>query len=838
MRFVYITVLFALAAQAQTREVRAGLLAFASEGRFKIACPLESAEARVRIHGVVAETELTQTYSNPFDRPIEAVYVFPMSDQGAVTEMVMRTNGRVIRATVYDKERARQLYDQAKREGKLAAKLDEQQPNVFTQRIANIGALDKVEITIRYFETVEYEDGQYEYVLPTVVGPRYDPGHKVEQPRSSPAPKPTRLSISAEIEAGVSLIDAHSPTHNIQFTRTGSTSGNVQLYDGPTRLNQDFILRYRVGAKGLEDAALTHFDGEGGYFALILQPPKAPPAEDVLPKELIFVLDTSGSMRGVPLRTAKQTMRLALNGLYARDRFNVVTFAGHTQVLFEQPVEATASNLRTAEAFLTSRQGGGGTEMMKAIRAALAGSGSAERTRIVCFMTDGFVGDSLSIIREIRRHPSARVFSFGIGSSVNRDLLSGMAYEGRGAVEYVGLSDDLDRAARRFHQRVRSPLLTDIELDWAGLPVADIYPSRIPDLFSNQPVVVLGRMTRPASGVVRLAGRNAAGRFERTIPVVLSRQSPPRRALAGMWARARVNDLMTGGDLARPDAVADAFARQEVTRLGVKHQLLTPYTSFVAVDEGSVRSGGRPMPVAVPVEQPAGMRGTIAGVVGGVPGGSAGGQIGGVLGGIVTNTPNVAAPPPPPPVRKAPPPPPKRIRVSGAVQKARLLYQVAPEYPPLARQARISGTVRLKAVIGKDGLVHSLEVLQGHPLLVPAALSAVKQWRYKPTLLNGQPVEVVLDIEVPFGRASQDRRKLSPALREAFQQVQASSLEFRLLRVRVTLDALTPEARERLEREGLVVGDDRLSATGRIALEAAHRLAELEEVKQIRLASE
>ena len=240
--------------------------------------------------------------------------------------------------------------------------------------------------------------------------------------------------------------------------------------------------------------------------------------EDVTPKELVFVLDTSGSMSGFPIEKAKETMKLALDNLYPADSFNLITFSGDTHVLFPAPRPATKENLEKAQAFLASRSGGGGTEMMTAIKAALDPSDAQNHLRIVCFMTDGYVGNDMAIIDEVQKHPNARVFAFGIGGSVNRFLLDKMAEHGRGEVEYVGLNDDGSAAARRFHERVRNPLMTDIAIDWNGLPVADVYPQRIPDLFSAKPLMLTGRYTAAGSGTIRLKGKMSGREFVREIP--------------------------------------------------------------------------------------------------------------------------------------------------------------------------------------------------------------------------------------------------------------------------------------------------------------------------------
>ena len=277
---------------------------------------------------------------------------------------------------------------------------------------------------------------------------------------------------------------------------------------------------------------LTHHADKGGFFTLILQPPERVTVEDVTPKELVFVIDSSGSMSGFPMEKAKEVIKLAMDGLYPRDTFNLITFAGDTHMLFPEPVPATTANVRRAQEFLKSRSGGGGTEMMKAIRAALDPSDQQEHMRIVCFMTDGYVGNDMAILGEIQKHRNARIFSFGVGSSVNRFLLDKMAEEGRGEVEYVGSNDDGSAAARRFHERVRNPLLTDISIDWGGLPVADVYPKRIPDLFSAKPVILSGRYTGAARGTVRLRGRMSGREVVRQMSVDFPASEPRRDVLA------------------------------------------------------------------------------------------------------------------------------------------------------------------------------------------------------------------------------------------------------------------------------------------------------------------
>ena len=357
--------------------------------------------------------------------------------------------------------------------------------------------------------------------------------------------------------------------------------------------------------KRLEDAVLTNYGKNGGFFSLILSPPERLSAEDITPKEIVFVLDTSGSMSGFPIEKAKESMKLALDNLYPDDTFNLITFAGDTHVLFEKPVPATRANMDRAQEFLASRSGGGGTEMMTAIKAALAPSDSQEHIRIVCFMTDGHVGNDFEIISEVQKHPNARVFSFGIGDSVNRFLLDQIAKEGRGEAEYVLLKDDGSRAAKRFHERIRNPYLTDISIEWNGLPVTEIYPKRIPDLFGAKPVVVFGRYAKAANGTIKLKGKIGGQFFEREIAVNFSDNATENDVMATLWARTKIDNLMSQNwNFDTEETTETPRLKNEIVKLGLDYRLLTQFTSFVAVEERIVKQNGKTKTIRVPAYVP------------------------------------------------------------------------------------------------------------------------------------------------------------------------------------------------------------------------------------------
>jgi Ca-activated chloride channel family protein len=609
-------------------EPQGGLISLDPEGKPTQPFPLKHTDVRIEVSGFLARARVTQQFENPFPDKIEAVYTFPLPLRAAVDDMTLTVGDRVVKAKIKKREDARAIYEAAHAQGHRAGLLDQERPNIFIQSVANIMPGEQITVTISYVETLKYEDGSYDLVFPMVVGPRYIPGTPTgkqsggwaadtdrvpDASRITPpiAPPGTRaghdISIEVVLDAGLPLQSIQSKTHEVVIDKSTSERAVVRLKNQATIPNKDFILRYGVAAGTIQDSILTHRNGNDGFFTLILQPPNRVTPAEVAPKELVFVLDTSGSMSGFPIEKAKETMTLALEGLNPSDTFNLITFSGDTHILFPEPVSATKQNLRKAQAFLASRSGSGGTEMMKAIRAALDPSDSEEHVRIVCFMTDGYVGNDMEIIGEVRRHPNARVFSFGIGSAVNRFLLDKMAEQGRGEVEYVGLNDDGSAAARRFHERVRNPLLTDVSVDWGGLQVTDVYPRRLQDLFSAKPVVVTGRYATPGKSTIKLHGKLAGRPVTREIRVELPEKQPQHDVLATLWARTRIEDLMAQDFTGIQRGTPEAAVRLAVTQLGLDYRLMTQYTSFVAVEEMTITDGGQARRIDVPVEIPEGV---------------------------------------------------------------------------------------------------------------------------------------------------------------------------------------------------------------------------------------
>ncbi|HEU0185207.1 MAG TPA: TonB family protein [Blastocatellia bacterium] len=823
--------------EAAPREITQGALqVMGDDDRPRAECPLKHTDVKAEVSGQLARVTVTQNFRNPFNDKIEAVYVFPLPQSAAVDDMTMIVGDRTIKGKIKRREEAQAIYEAAREAGQTAGLLDQERPNIFTQSVANIPPGAEVKITISYVEFLKYEDGTYEFVFPMVVGPRYIPGQPSgksgggramdtnqvpDASRITPqvAPQGQRaghdIAIEVNLDTGVPVGELKSTLHQIDIARPDNHRAVVRLKDQAAIPNKDFILKFDVAGEKISDALMTHRGAQGGFFTLMLQPPERVTSADVTPKELVFVLDTSGSMSGFPIEKAKETMRLALDNLYPEDTFNLITFSGDTHVLFPQPVQATRENLLRAQGFLASRQGSGGTEMMKAIRAALAPSGEQNHVRIVCFMTDGDVGNDMEIISEIQKHPNARVFAFGVGSSPNRFLLDKMAEHGRGEVEYVTLEDDGSAAARRFHERVRNPLLTDIEIDWAGLPVVAVYPKRIPDLFGAKPLILTGRYTSAARGAIRLRGNLAGQNFVKEIPVELPELEPGHNVLATLWARARIDDLMGQDYEGIQNDDPKPGVREDITQIGLEFRLMTQFTSFVAVEEMITTDGGQPRRIDVPVEMPDGMnRESVLGKesdemfgqmvqnnpfekldlmarLSGPPNvsyQSAAGGGGGSVGKArrASERPkalSAVSPKPPAAPSKGIPPQlslSQKPKVSGGVLQGTATKKVQPAYPPVARAARASGAVQIQVTISESGDVINAQAIGGHPLLRDAALQAAKQWRFKPTEISGAPVKTqgVITFNFDMGRnaAPGESALIMPLTEDQFKQLLRAKL--------------------------------------------------------------
>lgn len=600
------------------------LRAYDDDGK-SLTFPLKHTRVNAEISGFIAKVMVTQIFENPYDRNIEAIYVFPLPQDAAVEEMVMQVGDRVTVGEVHRREEARLIYEIAKARGKVASLLEQERPNIFTQSVANIRPGDEVWITICYIELLIYDKGAYEFNFPMVVGPRYMPGAPVGKQATGWSPDTTAvpdaslisppvlkpgyrsghdIDLEVTIDAGVPIQNLASKSHKIDILEQSGSRTALRLAPDDTIPNKDFTLRYEVAGEKPQMALLTHRGGFGGYFMLMIQPQVEPTGADLIPREVVFVLDVSGSMSGLPIEKSKEVVKKSLDGLAPDDTFRIITFSGRATVMSEEALPNTPENIQRAEEFIDKQRGGGGTEMLKGVQAAMSAPLDPAYMRIVVFLTDGYIGNEKQILAAIeeKRGPS-RVFSFGIGSSVNRYLIQRMAEVGRGEAQFVRQDQDPEKAVERFVERIQKPCLMDIEIEWGGLKALDVYPSRVPDLFAAQPVFLVGRYESPGSAVVTLRGTVAGQPFEQHVDVLFPDWQGENSALTSLWARMQIKELMVKlykGEIAE--------IVEQITNLALDYHLMSKYTSFVAVDDATEDlSLEEPITVTQPVPIPEGV---------------------------------------------------------------------------------------------------------------------------------------------------------------------------------------------------------------------------------------
>lgn len=553
--------------------------------------PLKSTEVKTTINGMIADTYVTQIYANEGKHAINASYVFPASTRVSVHGMTMQVGDQILRAQIKEKEEAKAEFEEAKSEGKSASLLEEKRANVFTMDVANIMPGDVISIELHYTEMIESTEGVYSFVFPTVVGPRYarpmetDSGGDDDDWVSIPylvddSMPEGSYDISVKLSGGVPLKGITSPSHEISVKQDDDTEAQVTLsnprdYAG----NRDFILEYELAGEELGSGLMLYEGEEENFFLLTVQPPKRYEPEDIPDREYIFVLDVSGSMDGYPLDTAKVLIRDLVRNLQETDRFNVVLFSDRVSRLAMKSVEATRENIVRAIRMIDQQEGGGGTEMEAALKLANAIPRNEGTARSVIVISDGFISSEEDVFGEIRDHlDTTSFFGFGIGTAVNRYLMEGIAKVGMGESFIVTDDEEAQETAERFRTYVQAPLLTDIQVDFQGFDAYDIEPEQMSTLFAQKPVVLFGKWRGEATGNIRISGKTGNEIYRETIEVKDTEAKEEHEALQYLWARKRVERLTDYGINQEKEE-----AKAEVTALGLRYHMATPYTSFVAV---------------------------------------------------------------------------------------------------------------------------------------------------------------------------------------------------------------------------------------------------------------
>ncbi len=576
--------------------------------------PLKSTSAKVNISGVMADVLVTQIYKNEGRKPLEAIYIFPASTRAAVYGLKMTIGKRVIEARIQKRAEARRTYEQAREQGKTASLLEQQRPNVFQMNVANILPGEAIQVELNYTELLVPTDRVYEFVYPTVVGPRYSNQPTEKAPPSEHWVKnpylhqgenpPYAFDLSVNLAAGMPIADLSCPSHKVETHFPNPTLAKVALDRSETRGgDRDFILRYRLAGGRIQSGLLLAEGEKENFFLLMMQPPKRVVKEQIPGREYIFIVDVSGSMHGFPLEISKTLLKNLIGRLRPADRFNVLLFSGGSSLLAEQSLAAGQENIDRAIRLIDRQQGGGGTELLPALKRALSLEKPEGYSRTLVIATDGYVTVEEEVFDLIRKNiGQANLFAFGIGSSVNRHLIEGMAHVGLGEPFILTRPEEAASRAERFREMIQSPLLTRIKVDFNGFSVADVEPAGVPDLFAERPIILFGKWRGQPRGKITLTGLSGEGPFREVIEVKGITSLPTNRALRYLWARQRITILSDFNQLRSDDRRI-----REITELGLTYNLLTAYTSFIAVDTQIRNQGGTSSTVKQPLPLPQGV---------------------------------------------------------------------------------------------------------------------------------------------------------------------------------------------------------------------------------------
>jgi Ca-activated chloride channel family protein len=587
--------------------------------------PLKDTRVDVAISGVIADVTVKQVYENHGSRSLHARYVFPASTRAAVYGMTMTIGNVRIVAKIKERKKAKIEFEAAKKEGKSASLLEQSRPNVFTMNVANVLPGDTIEVELKYTELLVPTEGVYEFVYPTVVGPRYS-----STPASEAAPQdafvktPYRhegdapwgeFHLAGVVSTGVPIWRIQSPSHRVRFVSRGIGRTEMTLDDSQQLSdNRDFILRYRLAGEAISAGLLLYRGQDENFFLLMAEPPKEVTPADLPAREYIFVLDVSGSMNGFPLDTGKALMRDLASVLRPTDRFNVVVFADGGETFLPVSVTATPQNLTRAQAFIGRKHGGGGTELRGALEQAVALPRQPGVSRSVVLLTDGYISAEADVFDYVRDQlDDTNFFAFGIGSSVNRFLIGGVARAGLGEAFIVTSPDEAEEAAAKLRHYIDSPVLTNIDVSFSGFDAYDVEPRKIPDLFASRPIVVFGKWRGDAGGSIDISGHTGRGPYKTSLAMNATNADEQHSALRYLWARTRIANLSDFGP-ARPSdqRVAD------ITSLGLTYGLLTRFTSFIAVQEIVRRTTEGADDVDQPLPLPQGVSDNAVGVTNGV----------------------------------------------------------------------------------------------------------------------------------------------------------------------------------------------------------------------------
>ncbi len=599
-----------------------------------ILAPLLKTDVKMTVSGLIGRITVTQQFSNPTSEWTEGVYVFPLPDDAAVDHLRMRIGDRIIEGHIQERTEAKKTYEKAKANGQQASLLEQERPNIFTASVANIAPHAAMTVDIEYQAMVRYDQGRFSLRFPTVVGPRYIPGHLLPQEHSTGLPQglgwatntdevpdasritpPVQhpvhgllnpITLHIDLAPGFRLQSIESPTHPIHITRQENRTYDISFQDSQVYADRDFELIWiPMEEDNLQTTIFSETIKDETYYFLQLMPPVTPTMiESTVPREVIFVLDTSGSMQGQSIRQAKAALQLALTRLTSKDSFNLIQFNSTTQSLFPTPQPATSQHIHQARQYLQHLQANGGTEMKPALDLAMGQPMSNEEgsvLRQIIFITDGLVGNEDALFRQIQRDlKDQRLFTVGIGSAPNGHFMRKAAQFGKGTFTHISSATDVqDKMSRLFH-KLEQPALTNITLDASNFDFVDLTPNPIPDLYAGEPLTLAFRSNHaPAS--IALSGQRGSVSWDTTVSLS---DHHTREGIAIHWARQRISHLMDQHNQTNERTEL----RQQVLSLALKHHLVSRYTSLVAVDVTPVRLKERLHTHALKTNLPHGMQ--------------------------------------------------------------------------------------------------------------------------------------------------------------------------------------------------------------------------------------
>ena len=626
---------------------QAGEMSFtASDGTKSYALQLQSS-TDIHVKGLHAQVTLTQSFKNQTGDWVEGVYVFPLPTDSAVNAMTMTIGERVINADIREREEAKKIYTQAKRAGKKTALIEQERPNLFTQSVANIAPGEKITVTLNYLQPVVYNLGTFSLRLPMTITERFSPSINRDSSREIPGsfkegdeiplntsiahfsegwgytevtdvpritpPMTTHkntMRVSVLLDSGIELAQVESPSHSVSVTESGSSTYAIKPINQFVAMDRDFELQWQPVKSKAPLAAAFHetFDDES-YVQIMLLPPHIDTSgsardDSVLARELILIIDTSGSMQGQSIEQAKKSVSLALRKLTPEDTFNVIEFNSAHSALFEEPRQATADNIQQALHMVGMLGAGGGTNMLPALAEALKVQTGSEQLKQIVFVTDGAVGNEQGLFKLIHEHlQSARLFTVGIGSAPNSHFMEKAAQFGRGTFTYISSVNQVDERMGELFRKLESPVMSGVEVQWPSGWDMDAYPVRIPDLYFGEPMIITAKANPGMVGNenISISGEVVGARWSREMAIpkpkavyIKSDDSfadKSKAIIPSHWARFKMDDLLDQQTM----GVSREELKLSVLPLALKYQLMSPFTSFVAVEEEMSRPKDSPL---------------------------------------------------------------------------------------------------------------------------------------------------------------------------------------------------------------------------------------------------